>query len=144
MNVQRYLSQAYRLDQIIKCNLDEVASLREMASSVSSPGFGERVQTSNKHEAPYIKCIEKIMVLEDKINKEVEQQMELREQIHSVIGKLENDDERMVLKYRYLQNYSWEQIGMILHASRRTIRRWHDKALEHVELPEDPIFINHK
>jgi hypothetical protein len=47
----------------------------------------------------------------------------------------------MVLKYRYIHNYTWEQIGMELCADARTIRRWHGKALLHVTLPDDPIII---
>lgn len=37
MTAKEYLGQAYRLDQRINANLEEVARLREMASSVSSP-----------------------------------------------------------------------------------------------------------
>ena len=36
MTAKEYLGQAYRLDQRINANLEEVARLREMASSVSS------------------------------------------------------------------------------------------------------------
>jgi hypothetical protein len=44
----------------------------------------------------------------------------------------------MVLKYRYIHNYTWEQIGIELCADARTIRRWHGKALQHASLPEHP------
>ena len=43
--------------------------------------------------------------------------------------------------YRYIHNYTWEQIGDELGADSRTVRRWHGKALTHVELPENPIKI---
>ena len=42
MNAKEYLGQAYRLDQRINANLEEVARLREMASSVSSPSWEEK------------------------------------------------------------------------------------------------------
>ena len=66
---------------------------------------------------------------------------DLKKQIREVIEAVPDTDERMVLKYRYIHNYTWEQIGMELCADARTIRRWHGKALLHVTLPDDPIVI---
>ena len=56
MTAKEYLSQAYRLDQRINSNIEEVTMLREMASSISSPSWGEKVQTSRSTEAPFVKC----------------------------------------------------------------------------------------
>jgi DNA-directed RNA polymerase specialized sigma subunit len=52
-----------------------------------------------------------------------------------------NMDERLVLTYRYLKNYTWTRIGDELYADERTIRRWHDRALSHVVVPENPTVI---
>ena len=141
MTAKEYLRQAYRLDQKINSDLEEVAALREMASSVSSPQLSERVQTSRKGDAPFVRCLEKIIELEDKINKEIDLLVELKKEIRTVITTVEETDERMVLKYRYVHNYTWEQIGNELHADARTVRRWHGKALLHVVLPENPITV---
>lgn len=141
MTAKEYLRQAYRLDQKISSDLEEVASLREMSASVSSPQLTERVQTSKNTDAPFVPALEKIIDLEEHINKEVELLMELKKEIRAVITTVEDTDERMVLKYRYVHNYTWEQIGNELHADARTVRRWHGKALQHVILPENPITI---
>lgn len=141
MTAKEYLRQAYRLDQKINSDLEEVAALREMASSVSSPQLSERVQTSRKGDAPFVRCLEKIIELEDKINKEIDLLVELKKEIRMVITTVEDTDERMVLKYRYVHNYTWEQIGNELHADARTVRRWHGKSLLHVVLPENPITV---
>lgn len=141
MTAKEYLRQAYRLDQKISSDLEEVASLREMSASVSSPQLTERVQTSKNTDAPFVRALEKIMDLEERINKEIELLMELKKEIRVVITTVEDTDERMVLKYRYVHNYTWEQIGNELHADARTVRRWHGKALQHVIMPENPITI---
>ena len=141
MTAKEYLHQAYRLDQRINSNLEELAALREMASSISSPQLSERVQTSKQTDAPFVKNLEKIMALEEQINKEVNLLMELKDEIRRVITAVPNTDERMVLKYRYVHNYTWEQIGTELHADSRTVRRWHSKALQHVILPKNPVTI---
>lgn len=141
MTAKEYLRQAYRLDQKISSDLEEVASLREMSASVSSPQLTERVQTSKNTDASFVRALEKIMDLEERINNEIELLMELKKEIRVVITTVEDTDERMVLKYRYVHNYTWEQIGNELHADARTVRRWHGKALQHVIMPENPITI---
>jgi DNA-directed RNA polymerase specialized sigma subunit len=142
MTIKEYLCQAYRLDQRINSDLQEVSSLREMATSIAAPPLKEHVQTSrNENDAPFVRSIEKIMELEHHIDEEIDLYVDLKEQIRSVISTVENTDERMVLKYRYVHNYTWEQIGNVFHVDARTVRRWHGKALLHVHLPINPIKI---
>ena len=141
MTAREYLHQAYRLDHRINSDIEEVQRLREMSCSISSPGFGERVQTSRNCEAPFVRCIEKIMDLEQKIDKEIDLFVDLKKQIRSVIESVEDPDEQMVLRYRYIHNKTWEEIGDELYADKVTVWRWHKKALSDVTLPENPIVI---
>lgn len=142
MTVKEYLHQAYRLDQRIKSDTMEAQNLREMAGSVSAIQYDkERVQTSRNMEAPFVRTIDKLWTLEQKIADELEVLSDLKKQIREVIETVSDTDERLVLKYRYIHNYTWEQIGAELCADARTIRRWHGKALQHVSLPDKPIVI---
>lgn len=141
MKAKEYLKQAYRLDQRINSDIEEVGRLREMSTSISSPGFGEKVQTNRNTDAAFIKYLSRIYDLEEKINKEIDLYVYLKDQIRTVIDTVENTDECMVLRYRYIHNYTWEQIGDELKADARTVRRWHGQALSHVVLPDDPIEI---
>lgn len=118
-----------------------MAALRGMASSVSSPQLTERVQMSRKGDVTFVRCIEKITELEGKINFEIELLIDLKKEIRAAITIVEDTDERMALKYRYVHNYTWEQIGSELHADFWTLRRWHGAALLHVKLSENPIVI---
>lgn len=142
MTAKEYLHQAYRLDQRIKSDTMEAQNLREMAGSVSAIQYDkERIQTMRSTEAPFVRTLEKLWDLEEKIAGELETLSDLKKQIREVIEAVEDTDERMVLKYRYIHNLTWEQIGMELCADARTIRRWHGKALQHVSLPDNPIVI---
>ena len=141
MTAKEYLHQAYRLDHKISSDIEELARLREMSVSISSPKLGERVQTSRATEAPFVRCILKIRELEEKINTEVDLYVDLKSEIRSIIEKVENTDEQMVLRYRYIHNMTWEQIGDELHADSSTVRRWHGAAPQHVVIPENPIVI---
>ena len=142
MNKKEYLRQAYLLDKRIKADMDEVVRLRELATSVSSLRYDrEYVQTTRSIEAPLVKALIRVMDLEAKINMEVTMLISLKEQILDVISKLESMDEQMILRYRYMSNMTWEDIGKELHAGVRTVIRWHGNALEHLVFPENPIRI---
>jgi DNA-directed RNA polymerase specialized sigma subunit len=142
MTAKEYLRQAYRLTQRIKLDTVEVNNLREMANSVSAIRYDrERVQTTRNMDAPFMRTLERLWDLEQKTADELELLSRLQKQVWEVIEAVPNTDERMVLKYRYLHNYTWEQIGEELSADERTIRRWHGQALQHVHLPENPITI---
>ena len=122
--------------------MDEVVRLRELATSVSSLRYDrEYVQTTRSVEAPFVKALIRVMDLEAKINMEITLLISLKEQILDVISKLESVDEQMILRYRYMSNMTWEDIGKELHAGVRTVIRWHGNALEHLVFPENPIRI---
>ena len=141
MTNKEYLRQAYRLDQKINSDIEEVARLREMAGNISSPVLGDKVQTSRNRDGLFVRNMEKILLLEEKINREIDALVDLKSQMRDVIAAVQDTDERMVLRYRYIHNLTWEQIGNELNADKSTIRRWHGSALTHVALPENPIKI---
>ncbi len=141
MTPKEYLKQAYRLDQKINSDIAEAARLREMSSSVGSPGLEEHYNPNRPTEASFVRCLERVWELEQKINAEIDKLVNLKEQIRTVIDKVENPDEQMVLRYRYIHNWTWEQIGDTLYADESTIRRWHGRALQHITVPDDCIRI---
>ena len=52
---------------------------------------------------------------------------------------MKGNELQMVLKYKYLEGKTMKQIGDMLNVDRRTVYRWHDKAIEQIVLPEDAI-----
>lgn len=141
MTAKEYLRQAYRLDHRIDSDIAEMERLREMACSVGSPGFEEHHNPNRPTEAPFVHALEKVWRMEEKINAEIDRLVDLKAQIRGVIEAVSDPNERMVLRYRYIHNMTWERIGDELHAGETSIRRWHASALAHVVLPENPIII---
>ena len=141
MTAKEYLRQAYRLDHRINSDIAEMERLREMAASVGSPGFEEHYNPNRSTDAPFIHCLEKVWELQEKINKELARLIDLKDQMRDVIDKVDNADAQMVLRYRYIHNLTWEQIGDELCADESTVRRWHRQALASVVVPDEPIVI---
>lgn len=138
MNAKNYLCQAYRLDQRIKIVQEDIEQLQDLATSVSSPGFEEHYNATRNSEAPFVHTLCKMMEKQDDLNHKLHLMMKLKCEISDVLEDLENKDERLVLTYRYLRNWTWDRIGKELSADERTIRRWHYQALSHLVVPENP------
>ena len=136
MTVKEYLSQGYRLEQKIKVLTEELAGLRELACSISSPGFEEHYNATRNTDAPFVHALEKIEEREKEIADKVVALLEIKKEVSDTISKVENADLRLVLHYRYVENRSWYRIGEEMGVDERTIRRWHNKALAQVKIPE--------
>lgn len=141
MTPKEYLRQAYRLDHRINSDIAEMERLQEMVGTVSSPSLEEHYNPNRPTEAPFIRRLEKVWELQDKINREIDRFIDLKAQMRDVIATVSDADEQMVLRYRYIHNMTWEQIGDELHVDRTTVFRWHNAALKHITLPEEPITI---
>ncbi|MCD8195879.1 MAG: flagellar biosynthesis protein FliA [Lachnospiraceae bacterium] len=136
MTAKEYLRQAHNLDSLINSHIREKEELQQMAYSISSPSLGERVQTSRNTDAPYVRTLEKIMLLEDKITAEIDNLVDLKTEVLSAINAMDDYEERLLLKYRYFGGCTWEEVGARLHVSNRTVHRIHSSALQNFVVPE--------
>jgi DNA-directed RNA polymerase specialized sigma subunit len=141
MTPKSYLNQAYRLEQRIRLDKEEIEQLQALSVNVSSPSFEEHYNPNRNTEASFMKTLEKVWKYQDKVNDELDLLLNLKAEIRDVISEVQNVDERLVLTYRYIKNYTWTKIGEELHVDERTVRRWHNRALAHVILPENPTII---
>lgn len=134
MNAKQFLKQAYKLNEVIKSDKQELESLRCLAESISNDISQERVQTSVTNDK-ITNIIANIVDLENEIYKEIEQLVQLKKEIRDVINSVENVNEKLLLKYRYLMFLQWEEICEEMSYSPRQIHRIHDSALENIKVP---------
>ena len=123
MTAKEYLNQARHLDALIHCRLREIDYWRDLSSNVSSSSFEEHYNSNRSTEAPFAKCIEKI----DEIQHDV---------ADKAIDNMNSRDEQLVLRYRYLEGFSWEEIAQMLCVSVRTVHRIHGSALQNFLVPD--------
>lgn len=141
MTAKEYLSQGYRLEQRIKALKMEIEYWQDLMVNVSSPGFEERYNLNRSSEAPYVKTIFKVMDFQDKLNEKLQLYIRLKKEMAEAIEAMDSQDEKLVLYYRYVRNYTWPRIADTIGADESTVRRWHNKALSHFELPKDAIIL---
>lgn len=141
ITAREYLKQAYRLDLRIDYISDDIKYWKEKSESVSSVSFERHYSTNRSTEAPFLKCLDKMYEAQEQLTIELDLLVTLRKQIHDALIEMNDEDEKLILQYRYLKNYTWDEIGEVLHVDERTARRWHVRALENFVVPENAINI---
>ena len=137
MTAKEYLNQARHLDALINCRLREIDYWRDLSSSVSGTRFDGMPHTPNRPtEAPFVGCLGKIDEIQRSVEEKITYLVRLKEEINTAIDKLENRDEQLVLRYRYLDDCTWEEISRMLNVSLRTVHRIHGSALQNFSVPD--------
>ncbi len=137
MTAKEYLKQAYLLDKQIQVEVKELEQLRDMRGTIQGCSYGEKIGSNpNRNlEAPFIKTIEKIWDMEEKINIQISKLVQLQSEIDEAINLLSEPAERLLLKYRYLNAMEWNEIADSLYVSYRTVHRIHASALKNFMVP---------
>lgn len=132
MTTKEYLAQAYRIDQRINSKLEQIVSLRELATKATSiltdtPPSG----TQNIHSMEGI--IVKMMELEDEINSDIDVLIDLKKAIMELIKKIDNPEQQTLLELRYLCFKTWEQIAVDMGYSIQNAYKVHDRAVANID-----------
>ena len=138
MTAKEYLKQAYLLDKQIQVEVNTLEQLRDMRGTIQGCSYGEKVGSNpNRNlEAPFIRTIEKIWELEEKINNQITKLVSLQSEIDEAINQMSDPGEKLLLKYRYLHNLDWTDVAKRMAVSERTVHRIHSSALANFIVPE--------
>ena len=128
------------MDQRINSKLEQIVSLRELATKATStlsdtPPSGSR----NVHSMEGI--IVKMMELENEINADIDVLVDLKKEIMSIIKRINNPEQQTLLELRYLCFKTWEQIAVDMGYSIQNAYKVHDRALENIIVQNDKILI---
>ncbi len=124
---KEYLKRYRKIDREVNQLLmekDEIFSLGTKITPTYSDmpkGTGE----NNKIQS----TIEKLEEQEEKINKKIDLLYEVKEDIEKTLHTVEDDTLRVLLRYRYINGLTWEEIAVTMNYDYRWILRLHGKAL---------------
>ena len=135
MTKQEYLSQAYKLEQLIQKKQLLVNEYESLASISGIKYDGVRLDGNGNHETTFLKWMDKVIDLKKEIE-ELQKRVELlKAEIVRVIEALKNYDYITILVMRYLKNFTWLDVCDKLYISRATAYRWHDLAISLITIP---------
>lgn len=129
MTAKEYLHQVYHLNEKIESKLEQIARLQSTATRVTTvitgtPSGGTRLSSQIED------AVAAVQQQSDYLADEIKQLLNLRREVAAAIAELENHNERLVLEYRYLCFYSWQQIAHVMHTGVRYIFKVHERALK--------------
>lgn len=136
MTAKEYLLQAYYLDERITSKTQQIASLNDLATRCTST-FSDMPRNPNRGGSRLEDCIIKIIDLEDRLKKDIEKLINLKQEIMEVIRAVPNIEYQTLLEKRYLCFNTWEQISVDMSYSIQHIHRMHSLALKKIVVPNE-------
>lgn len=122
MTAKEYLSQARRLDRRILALLDRQSRYHEIGAWRA--GFGGAVGPGA------------MLALERELDGRILEYADKVREIERTIDQVEDEQYRDVLKYRYLNGWSWKDIAERMGFSQDWLWHLHARALRAVRVPE--------
>lgn len=130
-NAKDYLSQIRYINQEIESRIDERNQLRHsvmLKTSTSKPDKVQETGTMN-FDDKYMKFIE---VSED-INGKIDDLVELKMQVSNEIDLLDKPEHRIILRLRYVNLNTFEEVAVKTDYDIRQVHRLHGNALQDFE-----------
>ena len=127
--LKRYIN----LDREIDRKLEEIARLRAKLTRITQVLTAEP-QGGGSIYGKTEEIIAKIVDLEKEIDADVDRLVAIRDGIKTMIEAVEDDRERLLLQYRYLDGKTFEWIAAEMNYSWRQIHRLHSRALTNLKM----------
>ena len=126
----RSYQKAVRREQEI---LEEIQQLRmdKMFPSVVNDGMPKGSKQSDLSE--YVVKLDNLI---EKLKQEKFEKIKLMDDILYSISLLEDEDEKSVLRMRYIKGVQWEDICVVIKYSWRQTHRIHSNALKNLQIPK--------
>lgn len=133
MDNKTYLHQLFPIHDEINFKQNLMQTLKAQSTDTSAkPLDTEFIRTNKVNNANAI-IIENIVDLELEISSLIEKYDFVSSEIKDVISKLQNDNERRVLTYRYIYLFPFKKISTLFFLSESQIFRIHRSALKNIE-----------
>lgn len=130
MEVKEYLNQIRHVDNEIQAHLEERNRLRQAIELKTTSFNDNKVQETNSSnfDERYIKYVD----MADVINNKIDMLIDLKMKVSSEIDQLEKAEHRLLLRQRYINLKSFEQIAVQMGYEIRQIHRIHGNALQNM------------
>lgn len=137
MTGKDYMLQYWQARVTVRRLESQQASIRDLLGNVTVDPSSEHVQTSRDPDQ-IGKLVAKLADIQDKLNEEKLRAIDLMDEIYSVINKLGDPDEQLILQMRYIKMLPWSKVEKELEKVQRYycldwMMRKHRHALKEIE-----------
>lgn len=132
MTTKEYLQQVYRIEEQIASKQEQICLLKALALKTTNK-IKETFVSGSKSTSTTEELIIKIINLELLINEDIDRLVDIKSELVKTLKKMDDTDCRLILEYRYLNYYQWEEIAEKMHYTVRWVYKLHGRALEKLE-----------
>ena len=111
----------------------DLENLRRLSKSIGGSNFEERTK-GGERKNKLQDCVIKIVDLEREIEQQVSEYVEYKRKLIKAIDLHKDEKERLLLRLRYIEYLTWEEISDKMNYSARQIYRLHKQALKNFEM----------
>ena len=123
--IKQFLKSYLELNKEINQRLDEIAQIRSLAEKTTTILTGMPKGGGYTREDTYIKLHE----VELEVDKYVDKYVDLKHEIEAYINKLNQPIYRTIIRYKYINGYSFQKIAFKVNYDIRHVQRIHGYAL---------------
>lgn len=131
-SAKEYLMQIKLCEIHINNKLEDLDKLKSMIFKITTT-LKQDVVSSSGNQDKLGDAIAKIVDLETEINQAIDDFIDKKREISSIIDKVKNAEQLQVLHKRYLEHKRWEEIACEMNMTFRNVCYIHGRALETVE-----------
>ena len=129
---KKWLLEHRRLEQNIERDMEELQRLESRAEKITS--MVSDMPKGSQQGDSLQRSVEKICELKVSLNQRIDAAVEKRKEIETVIETLEDKTLQLLLRYRYIDGMTWEQIAVKMRYDYRWVLRLHGRALERLTI----------
>ena len=133
MSAKQYLRRIRYLDKTISSKLEMIETLHAQVTKTTSVLSETPKPQSPEEQDKLAATIAKIVDLKRYLRQELDEFITLKAEAIRLINSLEDSRHRLVLTYRYMNGYTWEQIAVCMHYTYQWVHCLHGKALREFE-----------
>ena len=132
MTAREILKQSLKVKCKLDCKLEQVQELKDLANRIT-PVFNGTPTVSNKCLSKLESAIVNLQDQSEILGEDVVKYLKIRAEIADTINAVVDENERLILEYRYLTFRTWKKIAAAMNMSLSKVYQLHVKALDSFE-----------
>ncbi len=132
MTAREFLKQSMKIKCKLDCELEQIQNLKDLATRIT-PVISGTPSVSNSCQSKLESAIVNLQEQSNVLGEDVVKYLEIRAEIADTIKAVVDDNERLILEYRYLTFRTWRKIAAAMNVSLPRVYQLHEKALQSFE-----------